>query len=140
MTRLTVLYDERCGFCCRCRDWLARRRQIVALEFVAARSADAAQRFPGLHVDTVEELVVIDDEGGVYRGDEAFLMCLWALEETREWSRRLASPEWRGLARRGFLELSARRQGISRLLGLRDETGDGCADGLCRPGGPIRKA
>ncbi|HEV3027083.1 MAG TPA: DCC1-like thiol-disulfide oxidoreductase family protein, partial [Planctomycetota bacterium] len=78
--RLTVLYDATCGFCIRCEGWLIRQPAFVELEFCAAGSREAARRFPELLASgTPEELTVIDDEGGIYRGARAWLMCLWAL-------------------------------------------------------------
>ena len=48
------------------------------------------------------ELVVVDDSGGVYRNGSAWIMCLYALREYREWSLRLATPALFPLARQAF--------------------------------------
>jgi len=37
---------------------------------------------------------VISDEGAVYRGAHAWIMCLWALENYREHAQRLAHPAY----------------------------------------------
>jgi predicted DCC family thiol-disulfide oxidoreductase YuxK len=117
VANLTVLYDDACGFCTRCRGWLSMQPQFVALDFVAAGSPDAARRFPSLR-HTGDELTVVDDEGGVYRGADAFIMCLWALAEYRELADELAFPLLKPLARATFALVSASRGWISRLLGL----------------------
>ena len=65
-----------------------------------------------------DELVVVGDGGEVYRGDAAFIACLWALEPYREWSIRLARPALRKVARKGFELVSRRRHVISEWLGL----------------------
>jgi predicted DCC family thiol-disulfide oxidoreductase YuxK len=44
---MTVIYDERCAFCRRCRLWLADQATHVPLRFLAAGSADARQRYGG---------------------------------------------------------------------------------------------
>jgi predicted DCC family thiol-disulfide oxidoreductase YuxK len=116
MRRLTVLYDGRCGFCVRCRRWLQAQRQLVTLEFVPAGSADARSRFPTLADTPAEELIVVSDEGGVYRGTDAWIMCLYALEEYREWSVRLARPALRPMARAAFEWLSRNRRELSQRL------------------------
>src|SRR4051812_25798812 len=117
MRTLTLLYDGRCGFCVRCKAWLEKQPQIVPLEFVPAGTAEARRRFPGASDSTEpEELVVVSDEGEVWRGDGAFLMCLWALAEWREWSLRLAQPELRPLARRALEWVGRWRFGLSRWL------------------------
>jgi predicted DCC family thiol-disulfide oxidoreductase YuxK len=142
VTRLTILYDARCGFCVHCRRWLERQRALVELEFVPAGSDAARRRFPGLgETDPPEDFVVVDDEGGVYREGDAFILCLYALEEYREWSFRLAGPRLRPLARVAFEWLSRNRRGLSRSLGLSPD--DEVVDLLrplrpttCPPSGP----
>jgi len=62
----------------------------------------------------------------VWKGSDAFLMCLWALKDWREWSYRLASPQLAPLAERFFHALSTRRQHIATLLGWQV-----CEDGSC---------
>jgi predicted DCC family thiol-disulfide oxidoreductase YuxK len=117
MKRLTVLYDASCGFCIGCRHWLERQPKLIALAFVPCQSAEARSRFPKL-AERAEELVVVSDDGGVYRGAKAFLMCLYALEDYREWSLRLAQPALLPIARRAFEQLSHNRKDLSRWLGL----------------------
>ena len=83
----------------------------------------AGRLFPGLCQpgDPTEELVVVSEEGGVYREGNAWIMCLFALEEYRDWANRLAHPLLRPLARQGFALLSGQRSRISRWLSLASE-------------------
>jgi predicted DCC family thiol-disulfide oxidoreductase YuxK len=119
MKRLTVLYDARCGLCARAHTWLERQERLLELEFVPAASAAARARFPTLeHPDPPEDLVVVDDEGGVYRNDDAWIMTLYALEQYRSWALRLAAPALRPLARAAFEWLSRNRRSLSRRLAL----------------------
>ena len=93
MKCLYVLFDAQCKLCVRCRNWLMRQPAFVPLIFVALQSNEAQRRFPG--VDALkpgEQLLVISDEGAVYRGAHAWIMCLWALENYREHAQRLAHP------------------------------------------------
>ena len=119
MRRLTVLYDARCGLCSWARRWARLQPAFVELIFIASDSDEARRRFPDLarHGEPVE-LIVVNDEGGVYRGDDAWLMCLYALEDYREWSLRLATPGLKPLARQAFAMLSRSRTRVSRWLGL----------------------
>ena len=124
MTRLTVLFDYRCGLCQRARRWLEAQPKFVELEFIAAGSDHARYRFPtlpGVSPNTVEELVVVGDDGAIYRGDRAWIMCLYALVEYREWAERLASPKLLPLARAAFQLISENRIAISRLFALHTE-------------------
>jgi predicted DCC family thiol-disulfide oxidoreductase YuxK len=122
MQRLFILYDPRCGLCSWARRWLARQPAYLDLTFVPAGSERALQLFPGLtRPGEVEELVVVSDDGAVYRDSRAWIMSLYALEEYREWALRLAHPVLLPLARQAFALLSRHRRRISRWLGLASE-------------------
>jgi len=98
---LTILYDADCTICRTARRFLESRRQLVPLEFVAAGSDEARRRYPTLdHAQALKDITVIADDGGVYVGDSAWLMCLWALDGYRGLAARLSQPHLRPLARR----------------------------------------
>ena len=99
MKRLRLYYDERCGL------WLGRQRQLVPIE--------CAPKPPGQ-----TDLAVLSDTGEVWTGDSAWLIVLWALDDYRDWSYRLARPELLPLARQAFAMLSRNREGLSEWLGL----------------------
>lgn len=117
MTKLYILYDASCGLCSHLVQWMSTQPAAVALEFVAAGSESARRLFPTLHT-SASELVVVSDAGDVYRGDAAFIVCLYALDDFRRLSFRLARPALRPLAKRAFRMLSANRKNVSDLLGL----------------------
>ncbi|MEU4605321.1 DCC1-like thiol-disulfide oxidoreductase family protein [Kribbella sp. NPDC023972] len=133
MQELTVLYDAECGLCRRFRNWLAAQRPapngqggVVRLRFVAAGSADARALYPELdHAATLREVTVVADDGSVYVGDRAWIVCLWTTWEHRSTAVRLASPAMRPVA----------RAMVQAAAGLRSRTAggdyaDGC-DGKC---------
>lgn len=120
---LTVLYDEHCPACRAARRWLGRRPQLVPLSFVPAGSAQARALFPTLdHAATLRDVTVVDDNGGVYAADDAWLMCLWALSGYRGLALRLASPRLRPLAGRVVAAASALRN----TEGYRADCVDAC--------------
>jgi predicted DCC family thiol-disulfide oxidoreductase YuxK len=122
MQRLYILYDPRCGLCSWARRWLAQQPAYLDLTFVPAGSERALQLFPGLtRPGQVEELVVVSDDGAVYRDSRAWIMTLYALEEYREWALRLGHPLLLPLARQAFALLSRQRGRISRWLQLASE-------------------
>ncbi len=122
MRRLFVLYDSECGLCTWARGWLCRQPMYLELVFVPAGSARAHHLFPDLsQAGPVEELVVISDEGGVYRSASAWIMCLYALQDYREWALRLARPHLKPLARQAFALLSKHRRRVSRWFDLESE-------------------
>ena len=97
----------------------------MPLAFVACTGAEARARYgdiPWLG----DELIVVGDGGEVWVGPAAFLTCLWALVEWREWSYRLAGPGVRAAREVVFRFLSSHRSGIARLFEHE------CADGTCR--------
>jgi predicted DCC family thiol-disulfide oxidoreductase YuxK len=121
--RLTVLFDERCNFCLRCRDWLATQPCFVEVELMPAGSATARERY-GLMPWLGEELVVVDEHGQAWVGPAAFLMCLWATIRYRPWSYVLSRPGFSKHTERFFIKISKRRDRWSDWLGRK---GDDCS-------------
>ncbi len=118
MKRLYILYDAQCALCRRMRVWLARQPAFVSLTFIALQSEEATCRFPGLvELRPSEQLVVISDQGDVWRGERAWILVLWALREYREWSQRLARPALLPLAARFCGIISENRHALSSWLG-----------------------
>jgi predicted DCC family thiol-disulfide oxidoreductase YuxK len=122
MKRLYVLFDQDCGLCLRCSRWLIRQKAFIELSFIPLQSPEITRRFPGLkewdQLDLREKLVVVSDEGAVYQGPNAWIMCFFALDEYREWARRLAQPALLPFARRACEQVSRNRLTISRLLNM----------------------
>jgi predicted DCC family thiol-disulfide oxidoreductase YuxK len=120
MKRLYVLYDQECALCQKCRWWLMRQPAFIELCFIPFQSPEIDWRFPGLkqwdRLDLREKLVVISDGGALYQGQYAWIMCLYALRDYREWSQRLAHPTLLPFARRACEWISKNRLSISRLL------------------------
>ena len=123
MKCLYVLYDDRCGFCREVKAWAERQPVFLTLVFLPACSPEAVRLFPELsRPGRPEELVVISDEGGVYRDTQAYIMCFYALVNYREWAFRLSSPSLMPLARKAFHLISSNRLRISEWLGMEGET------------------
>ncbi len=117
MKRLYVIYDGQCHFCRRCRVWLDRQPAYVPLTFIPLQWPEVSCRFPGIErLQPDKEIVVISDTGDVWQGGAAWVMCLWALREYREWSQRLANPVLLPFARRACALVSEHRQQFSRWL------------------------
>jgi predicted DCC family thiol-disulfide oxidoreductase YuxK len=119
MQHLYVLYDQRCGLCSQARRWCLRQRAFLTMTFLPAGSERASQMFPGLtERGEPSELIVVSDDGGVYRNGHAWIMCLYALEEHRELSLRLARPLLLPTARLAFALVSKHRRRLSTWLNL----------------------
>ena len=117
MRTLYLLYDEHCELCCRLKQWLVDHESWIELRLIPSTSAGVLQMFPGLdRVATADDLVAITDQGEVYLNNRAWIMCLYALVEYREWAWRLAHPLLLPLARQAFEAVSRNRHTISRWL------------------------
>ncbi|MFI7340028.1 thiol-disulfide oxidoreductase DCC family protein [Streptomyces sp. NPDC050085] len=109
--RLTVLYDAQCPLCTFVRGWLGRQRQLVPLEFVAAGSREARQRYPGIdHAATLGDITVIGDGGQLYRGGAAWVVCMWALREHRVTAHRMCTPAGMKVAKQIVLGVAKYRE------------------------------
>lgn len=89
--RLTVVYDDTCELCSRCRNWLSVQPTHVPIDFLAADDPAARKRYSDLPSYRTELMVVADD-GTAWVGPAAFVVCMWATVAWRETSQRLASP------------------------------------------------
>lgn len=117
MEKLYVLYDSNCQLCERLKDWILVQRSWLGISVLPAGSEKARRMFPELDkVATLNDLVVISDEGQVYLNDRAWIMVFYALEEYRDWAYRLAHPMLMPLARQAYAALARNRYAISRWL------------------------
>ena len=117
MEKLYVLYDPKCELCERLKDWLLIQRSWLGLSVLPAGSDRARKMFPELEkIASGNDLVVISDDGQVFLNDRAWIMTMYALEEYREWAKRLAHPLLLPLARQAFASISRNRHAISRWL------------------------
>jgi predicted DCC family thiol-disulfide oxidoreductase YuxK len=117
MNRLYVFYDGECALCRRCREWLASQPAYLELQFHPFQSEAARRLCPELpRFQPSERLIVLADNGAVYAGESAWLMCLYALRDYRRWSLRLASPALRPLAQRICVLVSHNRIKLSHAL------------------------
>ncbi len=135
MKWLSVLYDDHCGICTRIRRWLETQSSFVPLRMVALHSPDLVARFPGIEsFDPGEKLVVVANNGLVWRGDSAWITLLWALHDGRELSLKLSSPTLRPLARRMVTLVSNHRLRLSQWLRLKPKLAkdaESCSNGSC---------
>lgn len=122
--RLTVVTDERCELCRRCRGWLAHQALLVEIEFLAVGSDEALRRYGSIG-NRRDVLIVADEHGRIWAGPDAFVMCLWATAAHRNWAHLAARPGWRTLARLVFGTISSNRHRIAELMSGR------CDDGNC---------
>lgn len=122
MKSLYLLYDENCELCKRLKDWLLGQRCWITLRVLPAMSDSSRAMFPGLErIAGATDLVVVSDAGEVYLNNHAWIMCLYALEEYRDWALRLASPVLLPFARRAFDTISKNRAALARWIGASEQ-------------------
>lgn len=117
MQRLTILHDTGCAFCRRCVAWLKEQPKYLEMEFLPLDAPLVRQRFPELNAALLKsELTVVDDEGGVYYGENAYVICLYGLRDYREWSARLSRPGARPFVRKALHAVTQHRHTLSELF------------------------
>ena len=134
--RLTVIYDEQCELCRRCRHWLATQSTYIDLQFLACgdpRVRELYGDYPWYRI----ELMVVTDGGQAWIGPEAFLMCLWATRRWRRMSFRLRGNAFGPLVERFFHSLSDNRKTISSMLSPHTCEGGSCSSMAPTPTMPI---
>jgi predicted DCC family thiol-disulfide oxidoreductase YuxK len=136
MNTLTIFYDPRCGLCSRFRRWMQAQASYVQLAFVPYDSPLARSICPCIdHMRADEEIVIMADDGRLWQGAAAWVTCLWALQDYREWSARLAQPHMQGLAKKVVRWVSSNRIGLSSLLHFPSDAELNqpmvCSDGSC---------
>jgi predicted DCC family thiol-disulfide oxidoreductase YuxK len=90
---LVLLYDAGCPLCTRFRQWLVDQPHAIPLSAIAAGSPEARRLLPALdHDATLREVTVVGDDGQVWSGARAWVMCLWATVAHRETALRLSTP------------------------------------------------
>lgn len=122
MNALTIFYDPQCGLCTAARRWLEGQPTYVAPWFVGYNDPRAREILPEIdQLRPAEEIVVLADDGAIYQGADAWIICLWATVTYRPLSLRLAVPALRPLAARICQEVSRRRYAWSARLHLRSD-------------------
>lgn len=123
---LTILYDERCALCRRCRDWLLTQPCLLPVQLLPAGSPAARHRYGALGSWLGQELVAVDDKGNAWVGPAAFVTCLWATARYRAASYQLARPALAPLAKRFFVFVSKRRDRFGRWVDAPEEECSWC--------------
>lgn len=123
MKFLTVFYDGECNLCAATRRWLEKQPKYIELRFLAYQSEEARITCPSLDTfDPGKEIVVMSDAGEIYQGGRAWIMCLYALRNYREWSQRLADPALLPLAGKFCRLVSRNRLALSHVFPKHPET------------------
>ncbi|MDB6122177.1 MAG: hypothetical protein JWQ71_1170 [Pedosphaera sp.] len=123
MQKLYILYDAQCPFTLRYRHWLGDQPSFVPLEFIPFQSPELVAQFEGIAAyGTKAQLLVINNDGGVYQGPSASIICLFALKEYRDWAMRLSAPNLLPLATEAFDMLASGGKEIARWLSRLDDT------------------
>ena len=115
--KIEVFYDGRCGMCCSFHEWIHRQERAFQIDFVPYQAERAEEVFPGIHtLDPAREMIVRADNGEIYRGAEAWVMCLYSCTNHRDLAKRLARPAMLAVAIRVCHLLAANRHGLSKVF------------------------
>lgn len=132
MNTLYILYDHTCPHSVRHREWLARQEPLVPLRLLPQRAEEVPCRFPGIEAHlTPKELTVVSDDGRLWTGPAASVMCLFMLAQHREFAERLACPLLLPYARTA-LELLSRDRNVLAMMSLFRRSTDAELEGILR--------
>ena len=115
--RIEVFYDGRCGMCCSFHEWINRQPRAYEIGFVPYQSEVAEKIFPGIGtLDPAREMIVRTDEGEIFRGAEAWVLCLNSCENYQMAARKLAGPRVLPVAIHACRVLAANRHALSNVF------------------------
>jgi predicted DCC family thiol-disulfide oxidoreductase YuxK len=115
--RIEVYYDGRCGMCCSFHEWINRQPRAYSMEFIPYQAVRAEQIFPGIGtLDPAREMIVRTDKNEIFRGAEAWVICLYSCKNHQSAARRLAGPGWLPIAIRSCRMLAANRHALSKIF------------------------
>jgi predicted DCC family thiol-disulfide oxidoreductase YuxK len=117
MKKIEVYYDGRCGMCCSFHEWINRQPRAYSIEFIPYQAARAEQIFPGIStLDPAREMIVRTDENKIFRGAEAWVLCLYSCSNHQTAARRLAGPGLLPIAVHSCRLLAANRHALSKIF------------------------
>jgi predicted DCC family thiol-disulfide oxidoreductase YuxK len=115
--RIEVYYDGRCGMCCSFHEWINRQPRAYGIQFIPYQAAYAEQIFPGIGtLDPAREMIVRTDGDEIFRGAEAWVLCLNSCSNYQTTARRLASPRLLRIAIHSCRLLAANRHALSKVF------------------------
>ena len=115
--KIEVFYDGRCGMCCSFHEWINRQPRAYRIDFIPYQSPDAEKVFPGIGtLDPAREMIVRTDQGKIYRGAEAWVLCLHSCANHQTAARKLATPGMLSVAIRACRVLAANRHSLSKVF------------------------
>lgn len=114
---IEVFYDGRCGMCCSFHEWINRQPRALAITFIPYQAAEAERVFPGIGtLDPAREMVVRTRGGGVFRGAEAWVWCLFSCANHQHAARRLGGRRLLPVAIHACRLLAANRHALSKVF------------------------
>jgi predicted DCC family thiol-disulfide oxidoreductase YuxK len=117
LKRIEVFYDGRCGMCCSFHEWINRQPRAYRIEFIPYQSQMAETVFPGIGtLDPAREMIVRTDQGEIFRGAEAWVLCLYSCANHQATAGKLASPGLLSIAIHSCRLLAANRHSLSKVF------------------------
>lgn len=115
--KIEVFYDGRCGMCCSFHEWINRQPRAYEIDFIPYQAARAEKVFPGIGtLDPAREMIVRTNQGEIYRGAEAWVLCLYSCANHQNTAMKLATPGMLSVAIRACRVLAANRHSLSKVF------------------------
>ncbi len=115
--KIEVFYDGRCGMCCSFHEWINRQPRAYQIDFIPYQSPNAESIFPGIGtLDPAREMIVRTWQNEIYRGAEAWVLCLYSCANHQTAAKKLATPRLLSVAIRACRVLAANRHSLSKVF------------------------
>lgn len=115
--KIEVFYDGRCGMCCSFHEWINRQPRAYQIDFIPYQSPCAEKVFPGIGtLDPAREMIVRTCRNEIYRGAEAWVLCLYGCANHQAAAMKLATPGLLSVAIRACRVLAANRHSLSKVF------------------------
>jgi len=117
ITNLDIFYDGQCGMCCTFHEWVNEQERAFQVNFIPYQDPQAYDIFPGLkELDPEKEMIVRTDQGELFHGAEAWVLCLFSCEHHQAKARKLGGKMLLPVAIKACNLLAANRKRLSRVF------------------------
>ena len=128
--------------CCSFHEWINRQPRAYLIDFVPYQAPDAERILPGLNtLDPAREMIVRTCGNEIFRGAEAWVLCIHSCANHQSLAKRLAAPGLLPVAVHACRLLAANRHALSKVFfrgkdkqvreALHQMEAPPCEDGRC---------
>ncbi len=117
ISTVEVYYDGQCGMCCTFHEWINEQQRAYEVKFIPYQSERAELLFPGvMALDPASEMIVRTNDGELFRGAQAWVLCLYSCSSYQKVAVKLGGPLLLPVAIKACNVLAANRHKLSKVF------------------------